>query len=94
MAERVTQNLKLYLPQKNDKGDMYIEGFKSNFTIIDRTKHAIAQSYIPSELDATVSYPDCNFIFKNDNSYNVILKTHYDGSTLTVEIYKMNDVIV
>lgn len=67
---------------------------KSNFTIIDRTKHAIAQSYIPSELDATVSYPDCNFIFKNDNSYNVILKTHYDGSTLTVEIYKMNDVIV
>ena len=35
MAKRVTQNLKLYLPQKNDKGDMYIEGFKSNFTIID-----------------------------------------------------------
>lgn len=65
-----------------------------DFTFIDRNHHAIAQSYIPEDLDATVSYPDCNFIFRNDNPYSVFITTQHDGSTLTINIYKMSNVIV
>lgn len=65
------------------------------FTFIDRKKHSIPQSYIPSDLDATVSYPDCNFIFRNDNPYRILITTSCsDDGTLTVNIYKMDRVIV
>lgn len=58
-----------------------------NFEFIERNKHSIPQSYIPADLDATVSYPDCNFIFKNNNPYDIIIKTNCKDYNLTVEIY-------
>lgn len=68
---------------------------ESDITFIDRSKHSIAQSYIPSDLDATVSYPDCNFIVRNDNPYRILITTSCsDDNTLTVNIYKMDRVIV
>lgn len=65
-----------------------------DFTLVNREKHGIPQSYIPSDLDATVSYPDCNFIFRNDNPYKVIITTNYSSGTITVNIYKINDATV
>lgn len=66
-----------------------------DITFIDRTKHGIPQSYIPSDLDATVSYPDCNFIFRNDNPFSILITTNCsDDNILTVNIYKMDRVIV
>lgn len=61
----------------------------SDIEFIERNKHAIAQDYIPRELDATVSYPDCNFIFKNNNSYDILILTSHDGYELNVSIYKV-----
>lgn len=60
-----------------------------DFEFIERHKHSIAQPYIPSDLDATVSYPDCNFIFRNDNSFSIMIKTSCVDYNLTVEIYKV-----
>lgn len=61
----------------------------SDIELIDRNHHAIPQSYIPEELDATVSYPDCNFIFKNNNPYDILILTNHDGYELNVSIYKI-----
>lgn len=61
----------------------------SDIELIDRNRHAIPQSYIPEELDATVSYPDCNFIFKNNNTYDILILTNHDGYELNVSIYKI-----
>ncbi len=60
------------------------------FSLIERYKHGIPQSYIPRDLDATVSYPDCNFSFRNDNSFPVMIETVYtDDMNLTVNLYKV-----
>lgn len=66
-----------------------------DFTFIDRKKHSISQAYIPSDLDATVSYPDCNFIFRNDNPYKIMITTSCSSDdTLTVNIYKVDNIII
>lgn len=67
---------------------------QTDFTFIDRNKHSITQSYIPSQLDATVSYPDCNFIFRNDNPYKVLITTNCTNGILTVNIYKVGNIII
>ena len=61
----------------------------SDIELIDRNHHAIPQSYIPEDLDATVSYPDCNFIFKNNNTYDILILTSHDGNELNVSVYKI-----
>ena len=67
----------------------------SDIEFIDRNKHSISQSYIPRDLDATVSYPDCNFIFRNNNSFSIMIETICsDDNTLTVNIYKVDKLII
>ena len=52
-------------------------------------------TYNPPDLAATVSYPDCNFIVRNDNPYKLLITTNCsDDDTLTVNIYKMDRVII
>ena len=41
------------------------------------------------EYDATVSYPNVNFIFKNSNDYSVYIKAECENGNLKIEIYKM-----
>ena len=62
---------------------------ESNIEFLERNHHAIPQSYIPEELDATVSYPDCNFIFKNNNSYSILILTNHSDGELNISIYKI-----
>lgn len=63
---------------------------QGDFEIVERNRHALEQAYIPSDLDATVSYPDCNFVFKNENSFDILIQTVFDGYTLTVNLCKCN----
>lgn len=68
---------------------------ETNIEFIDRKKHGIAQSYIPRELDATVSYPDCNFIFRNNNPFSIMIETICsDDNTLTINIYQIDKLII
>lgn len=68
---------------------------EGEFELIDRNKHAISQSYIPSELDATVSYPDCNFIFRNNNPFAIMIKTNCStDNTITISIYQVDNIIL
>lgn len=62
----------------------------TNIEFIDRNKHSIAPTYIPQDLDATVSYPDCNFIFRNNNPFSIMIEAIYTNDyTLTINIYKV-----
>lgn len=62
---------------------------EGNFEFFERHKHSKAQKYIPREYDATVSYPNVNFIFKNSNDYSVYIKAECENGNLKIEIYKM-----
>lgn len=62
----------------------------SNFEFFERHKHSKAQKYIPREYDATVSYPNVNFVIKNCNEYPVMIKAYCNNGNLTVEIYAIN----
>lgn len=62
---------------------------EGEFEFIERYKHSKAQPYIPRELDATVSYPNTNFVVKNCNDYPVIIKSYCNEGKITVEIYKI-----
>lgn len=61
----------------------------SEIEFLDRSSHAIPQDYIPRDMDATVSYPSCNFVFRNNNPYSIGISTSHDGGTLTIRIYKI-----
>jgi vancomycin resistance protein YoaR len=68
---------------------------ESEFEFLERNKHALEQSYISSDLDATVSYPDCNLVIKNNNTFPIIIETVCsDYNTLTVNLYKVEEIIV
>lgn len=63
-----------------------------NFSILERYKHGIPQSYVPSEYDATVSYPDCNFSFRNDNLFPIMIECICsDDMIITINIYKIEE---
>lgn len=63
---------------------------EGDFELVERYKHGLEQFYIPREYDATVSYPDCNFVFKNNNFFPIMIETYYDGCYLTINICKVN----
>lgn len=68
---------------------------EGDFEFLERNKHALEQSYIPRDLDATVSYPDCNFIFKNNNTFPIMIETIFsDDNTLTINIYQIDKLII
>lgn len=61
------------------------------FEFFERHKHSKVQEYIPRELDATVSYPDVNFIIKNCNDFYVMIKSYCNDGNITIEIYAINE---
>ena len=60
-----------------------------DFELVERYHHGIEQFYISREYDATVSYPDCNFVFKNNNTFSIMIETYFDGCYLTINICKV-----
>lgn len=55
--------------------------------IVERDCHAIESSYVPTGLDAMVSYGAYDFKFKNNTPYPVYMKSWMDGATLYVSFY-------
>lgn len=61
----------------------------SGMTIIDRSPHPWPSNYIDKGLDATVNWPNLDFVFRNDKSTPVFIVASYKSRKVTVEMYGM-----
>jgi len=50
--------------------------------------HSLQSSYVEEGMDATVSYPNKNFVFTNTKDYTILLEAYTDGSQVVVVAYK------
>ena len=66
---------------------LYGAALRSGMEITDRECHSSPSSYVPIGLDATVSYGELDFQFKNPLKYPVYIRSWMDGVTLNVEFY-------
>lgn len=66
---------------------VYGAALRADMKIVARTNHTYPSVYCPIGQDATVSYPSCDFKFKNSSDYPVFIKSFMSGKTLTVQIY-------
>ena len=68
---------------------LYYCSLIANLTTVDRTCHMFAVNYLPSGLDATVSWPGPDFVFRNDRDFpvKIVAGTDLTNLTVTVSIY-------
>lgn len=59
----------------------------ANLPIMERIHHSVPISYVPLGRDATVSYPDIDFKFKNDTSGLIYLRTEVKSGVLTIRLW-------
>ena len=55
--------------------------------IVERSPHAWPSSYVDKGLDATVNWPNLDFVFKNSGQTPVSIVAQYEGRQLNVALY-------
>lgn len=66
---------------------IYGAAVRSNMAIVDRSNHSMPSSYCPIGQDATVSYPNLDFKFKNTSDYPIYIVTQTKNRVLTATFY-------
>lgn len=66
---------------------IYGAALRAGMTITDRECHSSPSTYVPIGLDATVSYGELDFQFRNDLDTAVYIMAWMDGVTLHVQFY-------
>lgn len=61
--------------------------YESGFPVVERSNHSLYISSYPEGRDAAVSYPELDFVWQNDSSNDVLLRTEYTEGSLTVSLY-------
>lgn len=51
--------------------------------------HTLRSSYVEKGMDATVSYPNKNFVFTNTEDYTIMFEAYTDGPQVVVVAYKV-----
>jgi vancomycin resistance protein YoaR len=69
---------------------LYYCALIANLTITSRTCHYFGVNYLPTGLDATVSWPSPDFKFKNSSEYPIKIVAGVQGGSVTVQIYGSN----
>lgn len=66
---------------------------KAELEVVMRYNHRWAVTYIENGFDATVSWPNLDYQFKNNQEYPILIKAWVEGNELTVEFHgtKTND---
>ena len=68
---------------------LYNAALYANLEINERVCHTMVVGYLPLGLDATVDWPDTNFVFTNNRDYPIKIKAWVDdaGRQVTIEIW-------
>lgn len=71
---------------------LYYCALMSNLEITNRLCHMFGVDYLPSGLDATVSWPEPDFKFKNSSDYPIRIEAYVDSAnnTCVIKIYGSN----
>ena len=59
----------------------------ADMSIVTREPHAWPSNYVDMGLDATVNWPNLDFVFRNDTRSPVFIAADFRGRKLTVELY-------
>ena len=66
---------------------LYDAVVQAGMTIIQRSPHNMTVSYVDPSQDAAVSYPDKDFVFRNDTEHPIYIYTNVSKELATVKIY-------
>jgi len=61
--------------------------FHAGYDIIERQAHSYWFSRYPMGIEATLSYPKPDLVFKNDTNAGLVIKTEYTDTSITVRLY-------
>ncbi|WP_165056919.1 VanW family protein [Adlercreutzia sp. ZJ176] len=61
--------------------------YEGGFPVDKRMNHTLYMASYPAGRDAAVSYPDLDFVWRNDTDSDVLLRTSYTDSSVTVTLY-------
>lgn len=63
--------------------------YKIDIVPTEHHHHSLTSSYVEKGMDATVSYPNKNFVFTNTKDYNIMFEAYTDGPQVVVVAYKI-----
>lgn len=70
---------------------MYNAVFWGGYEDISHRPHSFYFSRYPEGIEATISWPLPDLIFRNDSDHGVLIKTEYTDTSITVKLYGEND---
>ncbi len=59
----------------------------ADMTIVSRSPHTWPSNYVDKGRDATVNWPNLDFVFRNDRSSPIFIVSYYQNRKCTVELY-------
>jgi len=64
--------------------------FYGGYDVVERMPHSFYFQRYPMGLDATISYPKPDLVFRNDTQAGMLIKAEYTETSITVKIYGNN----
>lgn len=64
--------------------------YEGGYPIIRRSAHSLYMASYEEGRDAAVNYPDLDLIWENDTTSDVLVRTSYTDTTITVALYGVN----
>lgn len=61
--------------------------YEAGYPVVRRSNHSLYIASYPAGRDAAVSWPDLDLVWRNDTDSDVLLKTAYTDSSITVTLY-------
>lgn len=66
---------------------LYLACLTANLEIVERKNHMYTVSYMPEGIDATVSWPNLDYVFSNNTKYPIKVSMTIENRVLTARIY-------
>lgn len=60
---------------------------RADLEVVKRSPHAWPSNYVEKGMDATVNWPNLDFVFRNTSDWPIFILASYADRTVTVEIY-------
>lgn len=67
---------------------LYNAALLAHLEIVERHSHSLPVDYVPSGQDATVSYPNLDFKFRNSTDAHLLIRSIVDSNTLTIKLFR------
>jgi Uncharacterized vancomycin resistance protein len=67
---------------------LYNAAVLAHLEILERHVHSLPVNYVPPGQDATVSFPDLDFKFRNSLAFSLKIRSSIVGNTLTIALWK------